>query len=269
MAAALPAQESRWIVEQASGWTGAEWSAQADNVVSPHEELAVRAMVARRVSGEPLQYILGTWAFRSLELFVDQRVLIPRPETEVVAGAAIEEARRHGAPIVVDLGTGSGAIALSVATEVETSRVYATDVSLDALAVARVNLAGIGRCATRVTLHKGSWFDALPTEIKGCVDVLVSNPPYVSRDDELPDDVRRWEPSVALFADDKGRSDLRFIVEHATAWLAPGGVLVLEMAPHQTLWATQHARAWRFTETQLTRDLAGRDRCLIARGVRN
>src|SRR5690606_38267662 len=138
------------------------------------------AMLARRERGEPLQYVMGRWGFRSLDLLVDDRVLIPRPETEVLAGLALDEVRRLGAPIAVDLGTGSGAIALSLAAEQPGLEVWGTDASEDALAVARANLAGLGRAATRVRLVAGDWFAALPAELAGRIGVVVSNPPYVA-----------------------------------------------------------------------------------------
>ena len=145
-------------------------------------------MVARRAHGEPLQYVLGRWGFRTLDLLVDRRVLIPRPETEVVAGLAIDALAALDRPgVAVDLGTGSGAIALSLAAErwphVE---VWATDVSPDALAVARANLAGLGRRAAVVRLLEGTGSSALPGDLRGRVDVIVSNPPYVPADAPLP-----------------------------------------------------------------------------------
>src|SRR5688500_2404619 len=154
-------------------------------------------MVERRAAGEPLQYVLGAWGFRSLDLYVDRRVLIPRPETEQVVEVALAELRALGAakPLVVDLGTGSGAIALSIAPEVPTSQVWATDASPAALAVARANLAGIGRAAARVRLEHGSWFAALPKLLQGRVDMVISNPPYVADGDTLPPEVADWEPA--------------------------------------------------------------------------
>ncbi len=127
--------------------------------------------------------MLGRWSFRHIDLAVDRRVLIPRPETEVVAGAAIELAAAVDGPrMIADLGTGSGAIGLSAATElpVRDTTVWLTDVREDALAVARANLAGIGRAAVNVRIGIGSWFEALPND--QCFDVIVSNPPYVAVD---------------------------------------------------------------------------------------
>lgn len=237
-------------------------------------------LLARRERGEPLQYVLGRWGFRTLDLIVDQRVLIPRPETETVAGLAIDavnETRRRKnsesngtgavaerAVAVADLGTGSGAIALSVASECRGCRVYATDVSAQALAVARANLAGIGTAATAVSLHHGHWFDALPAGLEGTLDVVVANPPYVADSEELPAAVTEWEPETALRAGAGGLADLRTIVDQAPRWLAPRGVIVLEMSPAQTATVQQWCAelGWQAT---IHPDLNGRPRAVVAR----
>ncbi len=263
-------QEARWLVERVSGYDASELRMNERELVSTRAMAFYDALVARRCSGEPLQYVLGRWSFRTLELIVDHNVLIPRPETEIVAGFAIEAARevantRKGAVNVVDLGTGSGAIALSVAVEVPRATVWATDVSSGALSIARANLAGIGRAATRVTVREGSWFDALPPELHGAVDVLVSNPPYVPDDAELADEVRVWEPSSALFAGPDGTADLAQLIPVSFAWLAPEGAIVFEMSPEQTPWALELASSTGFVGAHIGSDLAGKPRALIAR----
>ena len=224
------------------------------------------SMVKRRVAGEPLQYVLGRWGFRTLDLMVDRRVLIPRPETEVVAGVAIDLIGQRGDnrdALVADLGTGSGAIALSIAVECRQARVFATDLSADAIAVARANLVGLGRAANRVSLHEGRWFDALPREAEGNLDLIVSNPPYISDREELPALISDWEPSSALRAGSSGLADLRSIFEGAPRWLAIDGAIVLEMSPSQT----SVVAAW-FTDagflTSIHQDLAGLDRAVVA-----
>src|SRR6187455_1327733 len=149
------ANEARWICEEASGHTGVEWLMGLDDLVGERAVARVDAMVERRRNGEPVQYVLGSWAFRTVSLMVDRRVLIPRPETELVAGLAIELIRPYQPQrTLVDLGTGSGAIALACASELplDGTAVWATDVSEDALDVARANLAGIGRAAANVRL---------------------------------------------------------------------------------------------------------------------
>jgi release factor glutamine methyltransferase len=232
--------------------------------------VAVDRMVERRRAGEPIQYVLGHWAFRGLDLFIDRRVLIPRPETEVVAELALVEVdRRHRAgadPVqVADLGTGSGAIGLAVAVERECTEVWLTDASTDALAVTRANLAGIGRPATRVTVAEGRWFAALPEAARGTFDVIVSNPPYIASDEVLPDAVTAWEPAEALVAGPLGTEDLEHLVDEAPGWLRPGGALVLELAPHQAPGTADQARAAGYVDVEVHPDLAGLARALVAR----
>ncbi len=260
-------QEARWLVERVSGYSATELFLNEAEAVSARSVSFFDALVARRCRGEPLQYVLGRWSFRTLELHITNDALIPRPETEHVAGIAIAAAMsstRLAPPTVVDLGTGSGAIALSVAVEVSSSRVWGTDLSEPALRLARANLAGIGRAATRVTLCLGSWFDALPRELHGEIDVLVSNPPYVSRDASLPDDVRNYEPHVALFADDGGFGCVHTIVSDAPSWLRPGGTIVVEMGETQTERAVALAGSLGLVEVETIIDLTGRPRGITA-----
>lgn len=264
-----PEIDARRIVERAAGFEPAEFAIGLDTLATERGVGFLDRMVARRLEGEPLQYVVGVWGFRTLDLHIDRRVLIPRPETEEVAGLAVDAARRRtertGQEVLVaDLGTGSGAIALSVAVEVPRARVYATDVSPDALAVARANLAGLGRAATRVTLAEGSWFEALPGSLRGTLDVVVSNPPYVAADEPLPDEVEKWEPALALRAGPDGTEHLRAIVAGAAHWLAPDGVLVLEMAPHQVAPLAASCRAAGF-EPAVHVDLSGRERAIVGR----
>ena len=268
--------DARRVVEEITGVQPSGVHRVLDDRVTTRAMERFDELVARRESGEPLQYVLGRWGFRTLDLMVDMRGLIPRPETEVVAGLAIDavdEARhqdRHvageaeGSVKVADLGTGSGAIALSIAVECPDVRVYATDVSEDALAVARANLAGIGSAARSVSLHHGDWFEALPYELRGTLDVVVSNPPYVAESEGLPAVVADWEPPTALWADSEGFADLRSIVTQAQRWLAPRGVIVLEMSPPQTSTVKQWCSdlGWQAT---VHPDLNGRLRALVAR----
>jgi release factor glutamine methyltransferase len=263
-----PAIDARRIVEEVTGSEPSEFHRVLDTPATVRGVASFDRLVARRENGEPLQYVVGRWGFRHLDLMVDRRVLIPRPETEVVAGLAIEEVvARSGAGrevVVADLGTGSGALGFAIATECAAARVLATDRSPDALAVARANLAGLGRAAGRVSLHEGSWFDALPTSVRGAIDVLVSNPPYIGDDEELPAVVAEWEPPEALRAGPVGDEDLQTILHGADEWVAPGGAVVLEMAPDQTAVIADRFRAagW---QSSIHGDLAGRDRAVVAR----
>jgi release factor glutamine methyltransferase len=263
-----PEADARRIVEEVSGAEGAELALVLSDPATVRQVARFDGLVARRVAGEPLQYVLGRWGFRRLDLMVDRRVLIPRPETESVVEVALAELDRLGGrdrpTTVVDLGTGSGAIALSIAAERVRTSVWATDVSHEALAVARANLSGIGRAAARVRMEQGEWFDALPDHLRGTVDLVVSNPPYVPEDAQLPSEVVDWEPIGALLAGPDGLADLRRIVDGATAWLAEEGVLVCELSPEQGEPAAALA-AERFAGTELVNDLTGRVRTLVAR----
>ena len=261
-----PGQEVRWIIERASGRSAAEQVAGLDEPVTEREGRHVEAMVARRTAGEPLQYVLGSWGFRTLDLLVDRRVLIPRPETEVVAGLAIDALEALGRPgLAVDLGTGSGAIALSLAAErwphVE---VWGTDSSRDALAVARANMAGLGRRASAIRLVEGDWFDAVPRKLRGRIDVVVSNPPYVAERDPLPPEVADWEPIDALVPGPTGLEAVERILADAVTWLAPSGTLVIEIGETQGEAVVALAGEVGFATAAVRPDLAGRDRALVA-----
>ncbi|HEX3622631.1 MAG TPA: peptide chain release factor N(5)-glutamine methyltransferase [Acidimicrobiales bacterium] len=264
----LGALESWFVLERASGYDRAGLVPRLNDPVPARTVAFVEAMVDRRRRGEPLQYVLGIWGFRRLDLVVDRRVLIPRPETESVVDVALAELRRLARehPLAVDLGTGSGAIALSLALEVPQARVWGTDRSEDALAVARANLAGMGsRVATRVRLGAGDWFDALPDELRGQVDLIVSNPPYIAVAEELPAEVADWEPAGALVAGPTGLEDVRRILAAAPGWLRRPGSVVVEIAPHQAAEASEAAAAAGFDEVDVQPDLAGRLRALVGR----
>jgi release factor glutamine methyltransferase len=260
-------QEARWLVQQASGLEGAELTLGLDEPASLRNATFFYDMLERRLRGEPLQYVLGRWGFRVLDLYVDDRVLIPRPETEALTQMALEECRRLEARLAVDLGTGSGAIALALAVEWTGIEVWATDVSPDALAVARANVAGMGRIGAAVRLAEGSWYEALPAELAGAVDVIVSNPPYVAEYEveDLPDEVRAWEPLAALVSGPTGLEAIERIVAEAPLWLAHPGSLLVEIAPHQAAEAEALARAAGFGSAAVWPDLTGRDRILLAR----
>ncbi len=277
-----PAVDASRIVEAVSERDGALLLA-ADGPVPTLAVRRVDTMVERRRRGEPLQYVLGSWGFCDLDLYVDSRVLIPRPETERTTEIALDEAARlglrrarsnpwrdsRGSELVADLGTGSGAIALALAAALPDALVWATDRSVDALAVARANLAGSAGAATRVRLAEGDWFAALPAELQGCFRLLVSNPPYVaaSEVEDLPDEVAGWEPLDALVSGPTGREAIERIVAGAPAFLAPGaGTLVVEIAPHQADAAARLARDAGFPDVRVERDLTDRDRVLVARG---
>lgn len=261
-------REARWIVEEASGFESFEFHGGLKELATIRGVGRFDRMLTRRTAGEPIQYVLGHWPFRNLDLMVDRRVLIPRPETEVVAGAALDELRRLTGvvanPLAADLGTGSGAIGLSLAAEHPTVRVWLSERSAEALEVARANLAGLGRPAARVNIVEGSWFEPFGPDLLGQFSVIVSNPPYVPAGVPLEPSVAEWEPHAALYAGDSGLDDLLHLVAEAPAWLRPEGALVLELSPEQAETVLDEALA-RFVEAHIVPDLAGRARAVIAR----
>jgi release factor glutamine methyltransferase len=260
----LPEHEARFIIETASGYDATEWIDAADIQAPARAEARMHQMVERRVAGEPLQYVLGAWSFCALDLMVDPRVLIPRPETEVVVDVALQEATRLGSRLrIADLGTGSGAIALALATELEEAEVWATDVSADALNVARANVAGCA--ATNVRVVQGSWFGALPPTLRGALQLVVSNPPYVADDETLPREVAAYEPRRALVAGPRGTEAIEIVLRGAIEWLARGGVVVVELAPHQAEEMGGLARMLGYEGVEVRNDLAARPRVLVAR----
>jgi release factor glutamine methyltransferase len=261
---------ARWMCEVAAGLDGDELRAALDEPATTRMVAHLDAMIARFVSGEPLQYVLGRWGFRRLDLAVDRRVLIPRPETELVAEVAIGLARRVAGPVrVADLGTGSGAIGLAMADELPLAGtiVWLTDVSADALDVARANLAGIGRAAVNVRVAEGSWFEALPAGER--FDVIVANPPYVADGAaDLSATVAEWEPHIALFAGADGLDEVRRLVAGAPPHLAPDGWLVLEIGADQGMTVRRLLVDNGYRDVEIRRDLAGRDRIALARTSR-
>lgn len=225
--------------------------------------------LAQRAAGHPVQYVTGRAAFRSLDLDVGPSVLVPRPETEqlveAVLGVLREQLHRWPAPRVIDLGTGSGAIALSIAREWPTAIVTATDASEAALATARANAATLG-LDHRVQFRLGHWFDAVGGDDR--FEVVVSNPPYIAtvEADSLPEDVRDHEPHAALFSGESGLEDLRTIVDEAPRHLVAGGLLALELAEmraHEVAGWLDGAHDW--SGVDLRDDFTGRPRILLAR----
>ena len=261
--------EARWLCEHACGLDGAEFTAALDETPTTAMMASLDAMLVRRLAGEPLQYVMSRWAFRHLDLFVDKRVLIPRPETELAVEHALSMlANLDGFARIVDLGTGSGAIGLAIASESHPREVevWLTDESSDALDVARANVATLGRHGSRVKIAQGSWWSALPEDLLGTIDVAVCNPPYIAiGDPEVAVDVLEWEPHTALFADDDGFADLQLVIAGAPRWLRTGGSLILENGHRQAARVTEAMIAAGFEDVETHHDLAGRDRFVVGR----
>lgn len=236
---------------------------QFDRPLSPEELAEFKARLRRRAKREPLQYIEGEAAFRDLRLRVDPRVLIPRSETELLVDEVLAWARGRTGLHALDVGTGSGAIALSLATEGAFARVVATDASEDALEVARANHAAAAP-GSPVEFRAGSVYAPVRGER---FDVVVSNPPYVGEAERgsLDAQVRDWEPEGALFAGEAGLDVIRELVAGAPEVLCPGGLLALEIGWKQGEAVSELVRAvGGFSEPAVRRDLEGRDRIVTA-----
>jgi release factor glutamine methyltransferase len=260
--------QARWVCEVASGRDGAELIEALDQPATHRQVAHFDAMLARTRAGEPLQYVLGRWSFRRLDLMVDRRVLIPRPETEEVTEEALRRVRDQARPLIcADLGTGSGAIGLALAAELPLDgvTVWLTDVSTDALDVARANLAGIGRAAANVRIAEGSWFAALPPELRGELALVVANPPYVSVGGAVERIVTDWEPHVALFGGADGLDGVREITAEVADWLRPGGWLVLEIGAAHAHPVVQLLLAAGLDKVEVLPDAYGLARTALAR----
>jgi len=230
--------------------------------LSPEAEDGYEALLARRARREPLAYILGHWGFRRLTLKTDARALIPRPETEIVVERALEHLNGMEAPAVLDVGTGTGAIALAIVNEHRKARVTAIDASADALALARENLDLLG-INGRVRLVEHDLTEGLGRDE---FDLVVSNPPYVEPEDieTLQPEVRDWEPRIALVA--HGATEA--VARAATEALRPGGWVVLEIAENQAVKVAGLLTDLGYENLRISPDMAGRDRVIEAQWSR-
>lgn len=250
-----PRVDAEWLLAHALGVSRTELYADGDEAPADREQV-FRELVARRATREPLAYVLGEWGFRRLTLSVDPRVLIPRPETEVLVERCLELLADLAKPRVLDIGVGSGAIALAIADEHPGARVVATDSSPGALAVAAANVA---RTGLPVELVPGELFAGLD----GPLDLIVSNPPYVAPEevDALPPEVGEHEPRAALI--ESGATEA--IAEQALSRLAPGGSLVFEVADGKAGEVAHLLRELGYERVTIGKDLAGRERVVDGR----
>jgi release factor glutamine methyltransferase len=253
-----PQVDAEWLLAHVCGVTRTELAADGKHPLPPEDERHFRQLVARRSGREPLAYILGEWGFRRLTLKVDRRVLIPRPETETVVERCLSFLADVAEPRVLDIGVGSGAIALAIADEHSGARVIATESSSEALAVAEENLGRTG-LAERVELVEGALFAGL----EGPFDLVVSNPPYITAAElgGLDPEVARFEPREALI--DAGASQA--IAAGAVHVLRPGGSLVLETADGKAHDIAALLEALGYDEVTITDDLSGRERVVDGR----
>jgi release factor glutamine methyltransferase len=267
--------DAEHLLAHALGATRLQLYLQFDRPLYAGELATFKPLLLRRARREPLQYVTGRAVFRELDLAVDRRVLIPRPETEMLVEAVLEWARSgvrgrnpRGASLDgVDLGTGSGCIALSLLAEGPFRRVVATDASEEALDVAVANACSVGLAERLETRLGPLWGPLAPGER---FDVVVSNPPYVADAEaaQLEPEVRDWEPATALFSGTHGLDVLDAIVAGAGQRLRPGGLLALEVGLGQAdSVAGQVRAAGGFGEPRILRDLAGRPRIVLAEQV--
>lgn len=271
--------DAEHLLAESLGLDRLELYLQFDRPLTAEELERFKPLLLRRADREPLQHVLGHTAFRELDLKVDARALIPRSETEELVGAVLDwaadqkgggrvpggTADEGGAGLrALDVGTGTGAIALSLALEGPFERVVATDSSDDALALADMNRERAG-LETVVELRSGSLFEPLGAAER--FDVVVSNPPYIGRGDResLAPEVAEWEPPSALYAGPEGLDVLRPLIRGAPGALHPGGLLALEIGAGQAEAVSEMVRETdAFEEPTVRRDLAGRDRILTA-----
>jgi release factor glutamine methyltransferase len=253
-----PRVDAEWLLGHALGISRTELYADGVRMLRHEEEERLSALVARRASREPLAYILGEWGFRRLTLKVDPRVLIPRPETEVLVERCLSLLTEMHEPRVLDVGVGSGAIALAIAGEKPGARVVAIDSSAGALAVAEENRTRAG-LTERVELVHGELFGGL----EGPFDLVVSNPPYVEPDelDGLEPEVARFEPREALVAS----GETEAVAAGALGVLRPGGSLVLEAADGKAREVAAMLRLKGYENVSVTDDLAERERVVDGR----
>jgi len=270
--------EARILLEEVAGVDFATLVTRLDETIPFRDIEHLEQLLQSRLAGVPLQHIVGHWPFRNVELLVDRRALIPRPETEQVVAFALAELARIRAREgiadrskrlrVVDLGTGSGAISCAIADEDEFTEVIAVDSSQDALGLAALNIARLRESASRrVELLRGSWYEPLADIEVGSVDCVISNPPYLREDEwqHLDPGVRDHDPYRALVSGTSGLEDLERIITTAPRFLAEQGALICEIGETQSEAVRELSGFAGFLEVEVRKDLAGRDRILIAR----
>lgn len=260
-----PDLDAQVLLAHVTGYARTTLVAFPERPLDSEARMRYAGLVARRARGEPVAYLVGHREFYGLDLLVDPRVLVPRPETELLVEAALADARARLAadpahpPRVADIGTGSGAIALAVAVgEPRLPLVYATDLSPEALALAATNAARVG-VAGRVRFLQGDLLAPLPEP----VDLLLANLPYIDPADAgtLPTDVRLYEPALALYGAEEGLGHLRRLLSAAPGVLRPGGSLYLEIGYDQGQAVTALAHAtFPGAQVEVLRDYAGLDR---------
>lgn len=257
-----PKVEAEWLFAETLGIPRLELFLRHDQPLEEEQLATLRERVRRRASGEPLAYLVGSAAFRGLRLHVAPGVLIPRPETEQLVDLVREHIRELASPRLVDLGTGSGAIALALATECPEARILALDASAEALRQARANAEALG-LRERVAFRRGDWLAGQDFT----ADAIIANPPYLTEAEwrSARPEVREHEPREALVAGEDGLADLARILSEAKDRLAPGGRIFLETGIDHAAGLQESAAALGYEEVAVRRDDLGHERFFCAR----
>jgi release factor glutamine methyltransferase len=260
-----------WLLERAFAVRSHQLVSQTDRLVSPDVWAGAESLVARRVAREPLQYLLGTQEFCGLEFAVGPAVLIPRPETELLIHHVVDHAQALSDATIVDVGTGSGCVAITLATRLNGKRILAIDRSPEALAVAQRN-AMRHAVRDRIEWLEGDLLAPLRGRLsEGAVDVIVSNPPYISESDwaGLEPEVRVFEPRMALVGGEQGTEFHERLLRDSREFLVPGGVLVMEMGAGQAPSVRQLAeQIGGYAALRIIEDAAGIERVVMAQRLK-
>jgi release factor glutamine methyltransferase len=256
--AGLPTLEARMLLTHVTGLTRTQLiTRDGDNLTLPQRD-AFATLLARRLAGEPMAYLIGEREFFGRKFRVTPDVLIPRPDTEIAAESSLARLAGVQHPRVLDLGTGSGILAVTIARERSDAEVWATDISPGALMVAQDNASALG--ADRIQFLVSDWYAALPADLR--FHLIVSNPPYIAEGDpHLAEGDLRFEPIDALTDHQDGMSDLAEIIAGAHGRLLPGGWLLMEHGYDQAASTQALLDRAGFTEVFTARDLAGQERC--------
>jgi release factor glutamine methyltransferase len=255
-----PKLDAEYLLAHVLGVPRLELYLDHDRPLEPAEVDSLRELVRRRGKREPLAYVLGSWSFYGLELHCDARALVPRPETEVLVDRCLALLAGAAEPSIVDVGTGTGAIALALAARLPEASVTAIDLSPGALALAAEN-AALNDLADRVELLEG---DLLAPAAGRRFDLVASNPPYVAEGETVDPEVAGFEPALAVYAADGGRAIHERLAAAALAALRPGGHLVVEVAEGQAPWLAEHLAGLGYSGIAVTRDLRGIERVVAA-----
>lgn len=253
--------ESRILMQHITGKSIEYLLARSEEGLTESEQIIFKNLVNRRILLEPIAYIIGYKEFYGYQFIIDNKVLIPRQDTEVLVDAILSDIKTNAELAILELGTGSGCIALSLLLEMPNSNVIATDISNEAIAIARQN-AIKHKVSDRFKIINSNWFENLE---KQKFDIIVSNPPYISFDDTIYmfPEILQYEPHLALFAEDNGLASYYIIAKEAKGFLKQNGKLFLEIGFNQLAAVTEIFVSYGYTVKQVYKDLEGRDRGLL------